>query len=367
MCSYFPLYNLTRGQKKVLGGKFEELNAKKYIDSITSNSKLQMVLAANNPLYAGESEKTPFYLHALINNSYIESAWRCIGGGSQIASNLVKLIKQNHGSIHLDSDVRKLLVKNNRVYGAILQNNQQIEADQFISNIHPANTLELIDPEKIRKSYRQRIISLENTSSAFIVNVVLKKGFLEFWNYNKYYYRQNNVWDCHRYNEKTWPEGMVLFMSSNKGPDGYAEGITIMTSMQFSDVQKWNKTFNTVLNPGDRGEDYLEFKQQKGWKAIKAAEEVIPGLSENIISYSASSPLTFRDYLGSKDGSIYGVMKDCRNPLQTFISPRTKIQNLFLAGQNLDLHGILGVTIGSVLTCSEFLRSPSLINKILNC
>lgn len=289
-----------------------------------------------------------------------------MGGGSQIASNLMKLIKQNRGSIHMNSDVRKLLVKDNRVYAAILQNNQQIEANQFISNIHPANTLELIDPDKIRKSYRKRIISLENTSSAFIVNVVLKKGFLKFWNYNKYYYRQNNVWDCHLYSEETWPECMVLFMSSNKGPDGYAEGITIMTSMLFSDVEKWSKTFNTVSNTGKRGEDYLQFKQQKGWKAIKAAEEIIPGLSENIISFSASSPLTFRDYLGSREGSIYGVSKDCRNPLQTFISPRTKIQNLFLAGQNLDLHGILGVTISSVLTCSEFMRSHSLINKILN-
>lgn len=81
MCSFFPLYNLTNSRKKIFGGKFEELNAKKYIDSITKNPKLQMVLAANNPLYAGESEKTPFYLHALINNSYIESAWRCNGGG----------------------------------------------------------------------------------------------------------------------------------------------------------------------------------------------------------------------------------------------------------------------------------------------
>ncbi len=366
MCGYFPLYNLTNNKKKELGAKFEELNAKQFICSITSNLKLQMVLAATNPLYAGEPETTPFYLHALINNSYIESAWRCEDGGSQIATQLMKLIKQNRGVFYLNAAVEKFEGKNGMLESVVLENKQRLKADQFISNVHPATTMEMIDPGMIRKSYRKRIKSLQNTTSAFIVNAVLKKGFLEFWNYNRYHYRQNDVWNCHRYREESWPTGLVAFISSNRDPDGYAKGITLMSYMNFSDVKQWSNTFNTVTRPGDRGKDYLEFKQQKGWKLIKAAEEIIPGLAENIVSFTSSSPLTFRDYLGTKDGSIYGVMKDCRNPLQTFISPRTKIPNLFLSGQNLDLHGILGVTISSILTCSEFMKSRSLIDKILN-
>ncbi len=366
MCAYFPLYNLSNKRKKKLGAKFEELNAKDFISSITSDTKLKMVLAATNPLYAGEPETTPFYLHALINNSYIESAWRCVGGGSQIATQLTKLIKHNGGVFYLKAAVEKFIVKNGMLSSVVLENRQQLEADQFISNIHPAKTMEMIDPAVIRKSYRNRIMSLQNTTSAFIVNAVLKKGFLEYWNYNRYYYRQNDVWTCHRYREDTWPPGLVAFMSSNRGEDGFAEGITLMSYMNFSDVRQWNRTFNTVSRPGDRGKDYLDFKQKKAEKLIKAAEEIIPGLSENIVSFTSSTPLTFRDYLGTKDGSIYGVMKDCRKPLHAFISPRTKIQNLFLAGQNLDLHGILGVTISSILTCSEFMRSPKLIDRIIN-
>lgn len=366
MCSYFPLYNLTYKRKKQLGTNFEELNARDIIGSITANPKLQMVLAATNPLYAGEPETTPFYLHALINNSYIKSAWRCEGGGSQIATQLMKLIKQNGGVFHLNSAVQQFEVKNGRVQAAILENGHRLEADQFISNIHPANTMEMINPGMIRKSYRKRLTSLQNTTSAFIVNAILKKGYLEFWNYNRYYYRQDDVWNCHRYREGNWPKGLVAFMSSNKGTDGFAEGITLMSYMNFSDVEKWSRTFNTLARPGDRGNDYREFKKKKGWSLIKAAEEIIPGLADNIVSYTTSSPLTFRDYLGTKDGSLYGVMKNCRNPLQTFVSPRTKIQNLYLAGQNLDLHGILGVTISSILTCSEFMKSDTLIDKILN-
>jgi all-trans-retinol 13,14-reductase len=63
---------------------------------------------------------------------------------------------------------------------------------------------------------------------------------------------------------------------------------------------------------------------------------------------------------------LYGIVKDYREPMRTFISPRTKIPNLLLTGQNLNLHGVLGVTVSSVLTCSEVLGSEYMIEKIRN-
>ena len=44
----------------------------------------------------------------------------------------------------------------------------------------------------------------------------------------------------------------------------------------------------------------------------------------------------------------------------------TKIKNLLLTGQSLNMHGILGVTIGAVLTCSEVIGMEKLLNKILD-
>ena len=41
--------------------------------------------------------------------------------------------------------------------------------------------------------------------------------------------------------------------------------------------------------------------------------------------------------------------------LKTMVSPRTKIDNLFLTGQTVNMHGILGVTIGAFNTCAEIL------------
>ena len=62
---------------------------------------------------------------------------------------------------------------------------------------------------------------------------------------------------------------------------------------------------------------------------------------------------------------MYGYVKDVENPLLSFISPRTKIPNLYFTGQSLNMHGILGVTISGVVTCSEILGGEYLVDKIL--
>ena len=50
--------------------------------------------------------------------------------------------------------------------------------------------------------------------------------------------------------------------------------------------------------------------------------------------------------------------------MKTFISPKTKLENLYLTGQSINMHGILGVTIGAVVTCSEIVGKEYLIEKI---
>jgi all-trans-retinol 13,14-reductase len=49
----------------------------------------------------------------------------------------------------------------------------------------------------------------------------------------------------------------------------------------------------------------------------------------------------------------------------TMLSPRTPISNLLLTGQNLMLHGLEGVSMTALLTCSEVL-GPSKMKAILN-
>ena len=136
--------------------------------------------------------------------------------------------------------------------------------------------------------------------------------------------------------------------------------------MRFDEVQKWEHTFNTVSREVSRGEDYEAFKKEKSTLLFNQVEKKFPGFTDCIESYYVATPLSVRDYIGTSDGALYGIVKDFREPMRTFISPRTKLPNLFLTGQNLNLHGVMGVTVSSVLTCSEILGTDYLIDKIRN-
>jgi all-trans-retinol 13,14-reductase len=365
ICSFFPLYNLEDGQKDIFTANFLEMDTKAYLATVTSNTRLQNVLAGSNPLYAGEADKTPLYAHALVVNTYIESSWRCVDGGAQIAKHLANSIKQMGGEIYNYSEAVQFHFSGDQIKSVELKDGRQIEGKQFISNCDLSKTLDMVGSGHFRQAYRNRINGLGNSISAFILYIVLKKGSMRYFNHNLYHYDTDDVWDTMNYNETNWPRGFALFPQySSKNPES-ADSLIMMGYMHYKDLDEWTSTVNIIPNHENfRGPGYAEFKERKSQQMLNALYKRMTELKGKIESYYSSTPLTYRDYMGTRDGTLYGIAKDYRDPLKTFISPKTKIPNLLLTGQNLNLHGVLGVTVSSVVTCSELLGQQYLIKKI---
>ncbi len=167
ICNHFPLYNLRPNLGLDNEHRYYEQCVGNFIQSITPNKTLQNVLAGNNLLYAGVPNKTPVAIHALIANSLIEGAYRFEDGSQQIADLLIDSIQKNGGTLMNNSEVIKLQENNGKLESAILSNGEVIEADHFISAIHPSLTLGMTDSKVLRKSYRSRINELDETISVF--------------------------------------------------------------------------------------------------------------------------------------------------------------------------------------------------------
>ena len=236
----------------------------------------------------------------------------------------------------------------------------------FISNADPGKTLEMIDSTVIRSAYRNRLKSLKHTISSFCVHIVLKEKSLKYLNHNYYYFKEGHVWTMADYTEENWPFGYALFFTHSSKTKEFADTMTIFSYMKYEEMEPWKDSFNTVSHVNDRGEGYEAFKKRKAEKLIEVVEEKFPGLHNCIHSYYTTSPLSYRDYIGTDDGSLYGVAKDYRDSLKTFISSRTKLPNLFFTGQNLNVHGILGTAISGLLTCILLLGNDSIVEKIRN-
>ena len=354
------LYNLQETEYlNITDSKYITINTHEFIRSLTNNETLRNVLAGNNQLYYGDKAKTPLYIHAVLSHSLIESAWRLVDGGGQIADHLADEIIKNGGTIRKRAKVEKLIMKEGKMDAVELENDETIRARYFISNIHPTVTLKMMDNSGLKKAYRTRISELDNTGSVFTVYAELKENTFKYLNSNIYYYNVNDVWDGLNYDKNTWPGGYVLLTPATSKSDVWADSVIIMTFMKYDDVRRWE---NTDIEK--RGEEYLEFKAAKAEKLISMVERKYTGFRSCIRRYHTSTPLTYRDYTATPEGSVYGVVKDCNNILKNYISVRTPVPNLLFTGQNVNMHGVTGVCIGSMQTCSEILDLNYLIRKI---
>lgn len=339
--------------------KYLSLNTWDYVKSITKDPKLRQVLCALNFVYGGVKEKSPFYVHALINYHFITSSYRIVSSTGLIAKKLKNTIIENNGTVLTKKKVSNLVIEDNKVCAVETKDGFEYKSDYVISNIHPASTMDLIGEGLIKKSFRNRMKNKENTMSAFAVHIVLKKNSFKYLNSNYNYYKRNDVWYPSYYDKNNWPEHYLLHCLAPDDGSEYANCLGLLTHMAFEEVAKW-KDF--PIN--NRGDDYLAFKTKKAEELIELASKNFPDLKDNIVDFDVSTPLTYKDYLGSPEGSMYGTLRDSNNPVGSYISPRTKISNLFFTGQNLNLHGMLGVSLSAIITCGEFVSFNNLLNEI---
>ncbi len=366
ICESFPLYKVEANENPVSNENLMSLKASEVINELTENPKLRAVLAGTNFLYAGIENKTPFYVHSLSINSYIESAWRCVNGGSQISKLLIKEIRKLGGTVLKHKKVISISANDLGEVEFVKTSDGAIyRGKEFISNIDPKITLKLIENFHLRKSYLKRISEAEDTVSSFSLYITLKPNSFPYLKHNYYHFKNEaNVWTSAVYEEGNWPEGYMVSFSAKSDNNGFADGISVLTYMQYQDVENWKDSFNTVAEKDDRGAEYERFKAEKTEILLKELEKKFPNIRDCIQSTYVATPLTYRDYIGSSTGCMYGFAKDADFPMRNYLSPRTKIKNLFLTGQSISMHGILGVTIGAVLTCSELIGRKYLVDKI---
>lgn len=363
-CQLFPLYYLDDRAKHPDTMDHLMVNAQAAIASLIKDPKLRAVLAANNMIYAGDAH-TPFYMHALVTNAYIESAWRCVDGGGQISKLLVREIRKHGGEIYRHCQAKQFHFKDRLIESVELTNGERVFGKRFISNIHPVATLRMIEEHQVRKAYRNRINSLPETISCFCTHVTLEHGTVPYRNYNICHLQQPDVWTTTQYSKDNWlGQYMISMGASSRNPD-YMDNLGLMAYMRYDEVARWGDVINTVAEPSARAADYEAFKQERAALCVDEIIKHIPEIQGRIKGVYTSTPLSFRDYIGSPNGSLYGTYRDCRDPAITMISPKSRVENLWMTGQNINIHGILGVTVSAYLACFEIVGRDYLLAKVL--
>lgn len=329
------------------------------LDSLFKDDLLKKVLAGDLPLYAAELDKTPFSQHAFIMDFYNRSAFRVVGGSDAIAFSLADGIRNLGGRLLVKKKAVKVHCNDIRATGVETEDGEFYPADFVISTVHPKRLLEMLDTRLIRPAFRSRINNMPQTASGFAVYLKFRPGTMPYMNTNYYGYSCGTPWGCEHYTRENWPKGFLYMHFCHDAQAVWAESGVILSYMNFADVERWRGT-----RPGHRGDSYEAFKREHAEHLISEVEKHRPGLAASIENYYTSTPLTYLDYTGTEDGSMYGVAKDIHAGAEGRVPYRTKIPNLFLAGQNVNSHGMLGVMVGTIVTCSELVPADRIYSQI---
>lgn len=330
--------------------------ADQFIEKFTLNSKLQALLAYMNPLYGGIKGHTPAYIHAIINVLYIEGSHFFEGGGQQLADKLCEVITSAGGAVHTDDAVDKIVCCQRKVMKLVTRKGKEYTADYYVSAIHPQLLVDIIEGESFSPAYKKRLKSIPNTYSAFTLYIRLKENTQPYVNHPCYFVDDySSVWGMQKSDEQ-WPKGFMCFTPPEENQGPWAKRIIVSCLIESEAVQPWADS-----SLGHRPQGYVDWKRDMQEKVLARLNEYIPGIRESIADIYTSSPLTIRDYYGTPGGALYGYRIDSDNPALAQVPVVTKVSNLFLTGQNMNLHGICGVPLTAITTAEAILGQNSIL------
>lgn len=355
------LHSLRHAENDMVVNTFyQTISINEVLDGLFQDELLKNVLVGNLPLYAAEKNKTPFSQHAFIMDFYNQSAYRIIGGSDSISTSLCNTITSMGGQVLPRHKVTKIVCDDTHAIGVEVNNDEFISADLIIADIHPVRVMELLDTKLIRPAFRNRISTIKNTTAGFSVYLKFKPNTVPYLNSNFYSFKSDSPWNCETYTDAEWPKGYLYMHLCHEPNPTFASSGVILSYMNMEDVEQWTDT-----SVGKRGADYEVFKKIKADVLISSVEKDFPGLRHSIESVYTATPLTYRDYTGTEGGSMYGVAKDITLGAACRVPHKTKVPNLLLTGQNINSHGMLGVLVGSIVTCSELLTAETIYQQII--
>jgi len=267
-------------------------------------------------------EEVSLHEYAHIAYHFMKGSWRLEGGGQVLAQALCDDIHSRGGAVLTRKEVveiRNLAGDNCRVSCADGSTYEGLA----VSDIHPLETTALVRPG-LRPSYLRRLSILKNGSGIFTTYIKLKQRQIRYVDH------------------AISIDGMLLHFGQ-ADEEGYALSLDLMTHVS----------------------GVIAEREAFAKECISRASAYIDGLEDAVDAFWTSTPDTWKHFTGTPEGSAYGIVKRCSELSVCVVSPRTPLQGLFLTGQNLGLHGILGVSYTAVRTCSVILGADK-INQMFD-
>lgn len=341
----------------ILGRKASRLFSQRTVDVIaglTQNEKLRTVLTSQWGYYGSPPSESSFAGHALVAKHFFYGGYYPKGGSQRIAETLMAPVIRAGGAVRIRADVKEILVEGNTAIGVKLANGEDILAKRVISGIGALETVNHLLPERYTEAtWARRVRTLKPSPAHVCVYLGFQGDIREAGagSANKWFYETWNhditEWDF-RKEEVVAPVLYTSFPSlkdpeHNPGPEQLHTG-EIVTFLPVEAFAKWDGT-----RWMRRGEDYEALKGELTERLTDQLCSYMPGLKSKIVHAELSTPLSTLHFTRAAKGAIYGLEATPERFANPWLRPRTPVKNLFMAGCDVAMVGVIGAMVGGAL------------------
>jgi len=328
------------------------------LKGLTDNEKLIAVLCGQWGDHGCPPKESVFLMHALIAGHYFNGGFYPVGGASKIAESIIPQIQVSGGDVLTYADVQEILVSNDRAVGVKMVDGHCLYADSIVSNAGVVNTFTKLLPEAItdKFGYRDRVQSLATSMSHAGMYIGLRGTAEELqlpktnlWIYLDQHH-DDNVAALRKDPSAPLPLVYVSFPSA-KDPDfqrrhpGRSTIEIVIGPCDFEQYRQWaDKTW------GKRGDDYEALKADLSERMLAALYKQLPHLRGKIDYSEVSTPLSTSHFCRYKQGEAYGLAHTKARFEQDWLTPKTRVQGLYLTGQDLISCGVVGALMAGMVT-----------------
>ena len=302
-------------------------------------------------------KQSAFMVHAMIARHYLYGGYYPVGGSWRIAESIIPKIQGAGGEVFTYARVKSILVEDGRATGVEMEDGHRIYCDVVVSSAGVANTFRGLVPEDVVSAagYADKLETVRPSFAHLGVYIGLKGTAEEhqlpktnFWIYPHNDYDAAVEAFVHDKNAE-FPVVYISFPSA-KDPD-YLERhpgtstIEIVAPAPYAWFECWQGT-----TWGKRGEDYEAFKTALGERLMEHLYAKLPHLRGKVDYYEISTPLSTDWFSGYQHGELYGLDHTAERMQQDWLGPRTRIDGLWLTGQDTLTCGVTGAMMSGMLT-----------------
>ena len=320
----------------------------KIFDQLGCSPGLRAVFGMPSVLIGVPPAVCPQFYHTVALASYLFSAWRLAHNGAHMADVCTRRLAELGGQLRTGQAVRRIRTESGRIQGVTLASGEQLDAAMVIAAIHPKIVVGLLDPESVKPSYRRRILGLTDTAGMVAVNALVPAA--------RHPAMAHNLFSIETESDGAIRDLIYLQLRPSGKPQQNL--LSLITSGHEAIWQAWEHTAS-----GRRGQDYLQAKKEMAGRLIAGIEK-LTGPFSGLQVIDVYTPLTIRDWVGSPNGSAYGVMRSTGQLLSAALLNRTALHGLFMAGQSVLAPGILGTILGSLTTVQFIVGSQRFRSEV---